>query len=258
MYGTAHLLYTIISAVVGIALMIGFRLLFKKNDAAHRWVIRISALLTVAIHYSTLWVDFFTTGTATVDSTMLLPIYPCNIIMWLLLAVSFMKPGTVAYKLISEFVLWGGTVCGFIGIFLNENFMNNPNLLDYGVLKGLLSHSTMLIGCTYFFISGLVKIRVKNTVSVVAGLLFFLGVGGTMNLLYYIFGLPACNAMYLLSPPFEALPWLNTAVMGLAGVTLAFTLTVIYEQIALRAPERWYSKIGALVNNIKKQKGESN
>ena len=208
----------------------------KKYNA-----LRFYAIITVIIHYSSLWVDFFSSGAAEVESVMLLPIYPCNIIMWLLVVSAFAKNrDTVVYRMLTEFTFLGGVVCGFIGILLNENYDANPTLLDYDVLKGLISHSTMIIGCAYLAVSGIVKIRVKNVFSVVAGLLLFLVDGTIINALYALFGLDPCNSMYLLEAPFDNIPWLITPVMGLMGVTLAFLITVLYEQIFLPEDQRWY------------------
>ena len=46
-------------------------------------------------HYSSIPYHYFTSGSAMTflkeNPNLLLPIYPCNIVMWLLLIVSFMK-----------------------------------------------------------------------------------------------------------------------------------------------------------------------
>ena len=109
------------------------------------------------------------------------------------------------------------------------------------VLKGLLSHSTMLIGIIYLLVAGLVKIRVKNVISVIVGLMIFFVDGVIINTLYAICELEPCNSMYLLEAPFADMPWLITPVMGLMGVAVAFIITAVYEQIALPKEERWYS-----------------
>ena len=164
--------------------------------------------------------------------------------MWFLFACSFIKnKESRIFKMLSEFTFWGGTVCGSIGIIINENFGNNPTLADFSVLKGMLSHSTMVLGCIYLLVSGIVRIRVKNVISVVAGLLFFTVDGAIINLLYTVFGRGVCNSMYLQELPFPEMPWLNTLTMGILGVIVAFVVTVIYEQVALPKDERWYSKL---------------
>ncbi len=253
MFDFGHIMYMLVSFVISAVIIILCKLGIKTEEGHYR-VIRIFALLTVALHYSPLWVDFFREGTATVSSVMLLPIHPCNVCMWLLLAASLVKNrNTTAYRVLSEFVFWGGTVCGFIGILLNENYASTPSLLDYDVLKGLLSHSTMLIGCIYFAAAKLVRIRVFNVISVVCGLSLFVIDGAIINALYSVFGLSECNSMYLQSAPFPDMPWLNTLTMGLMGVSLVFVLTVIFEQINLPKEKRWYTLIKGKIQAIKEK-----
>jgi hypothetical protein len=241
MFGTLHILYMMISALVSAVLLV---VLYKKikEQSAKEGILKFFAVVTVIIHYSSLWVDYFKSGSATVQSPMLLPIHPCNVCMWLLLISAFVKKreGTL-YRLLTEFTFWAGTVCGTIGIVLNENFGNNPTLADYEVLKGMLSHSTMLFGAIYLLIGGFVKIRVFNVLSVISGLLLFVIDGAIINTLYLVFLDEKCNSMYLQEPPFADMPWLNTLVMGLLGVLVAFSISALYELIALPKEERWYS-----------------
>lgn len=242
MFGTLHILYMLISAIVSAGVLLALHARARSErakNAALKWI----AVVTVIIHYSSLWVDFFATGSLEIEQPQLFPIHPCNVCMWLLLACAFIKNrGSRIFKLISEFTFWGGVVCGSIGIILNENFGANPTLADYGVLKGLLSHSTMVLGCVYLLTSGMVRIRVGNVISVASGLLLFAVDGVIINTLYAVFDREPCNSMYLLELPFPDMPWLNTLTMGIAGVLLAFTVTAIYEWAALPGDERWYAK----------------
>lgn len=241
MFDTTHILYMAFSALISVAIMIAARILIKTDDG-HVKFIRFFAVLTVVIHYSSLWVDFFSTGTATVQDSMLLPIYPCNICMWLLLIWSFVKNREgLIYRILTEYVFWAGTVCGTIGILLNENYASTPSLADYEVLKGLLSHSTMVIGCVYVLVAGFARLRVRNVISVTAGLIFFIFDGIAVNTLFSVFKLDPCNSMYLLEPPFPDMPWLTNIAMGIMAVALVFVITAIYEQITLPKEERWYS-----------------
>ena len=125
-------------------------------------------------------------------------------------------------------------MCGVIGLVFNTNFDNNPTLLDYSVLKGLLSHSTMILGTLFLGVSGLVKVRMRNITSVITGLLLFLVIGMSVNGIFEKFGIEDCNAMFLEEPPFASMPWLNTVVMGVAGVVVAFTFVVLFERLALK------------------------
>lgn len=240
MFDLVHILYMIISGIISAVLLYLMFKYLKTNEKKYA-ALKFFAIITVIIHYSSLWVDFFKDGSAEVSSVMLLPIHPCNVCMWLLVACAFIKKrdGEI-YRILTEYTFWAGCVCGFIGILLNENYDATPSLLDYNVLKGLLSHSTMIIGCAYLAVSGIVKIRVKNVLSVTAGLMLFLVDGVIINTLYAIFNLDPCNSMYLLEAPFSDIPWLITPVMGLMAIAVAFVITAIYEQIFIPKNERWY------------------
>ena len=243
MFGTTHILYMLISAIISVGILV-FLYVKVKDDDNKTLALKLMAVITVIIHYSSLWVSFFATGDKTIEESQLLPIHPCNVCMWFLMACAFIKnKESRIYKLLSEFTFWGGTVCGSIGIIINTNFGNNPTLADYDVLKGMLSHSTMLLGCIYLLVSGIVKIRVTNVISVMAGLSFFVIDGTIINTLYTVFGRGVCNSMYLQELPFPDMPWLNTLTMGLLGVSVALVATVIYEFVALPRDERWYSKL---------------
>ena len=241
MFDIGHISYIVVSAILSAAILYLMCKYLKTEDKKTAGL-KFFAVITVIIHYSSLWVDYLRDNAAEIESPMLFPIYPCNVCMWLLVIVAFMKNknGTV-FRVLSEFLVLGGTVCGSIGIILNENYDSTPNLLDYDVLKGLLSHSTMLIGIIYLLVAGFVKIRVKNIISVITGLMIFFVDGVIINTLYALCGLEPCNSMYLLEAPFPDMPWLITPVMGLMGVLVAFIITAAYEQIALPKEERWYS-----------------
>ena len=216
---------------------------FLIKDEKKKIVLRIFAVLTVVIHYSSLYVEFLKTGSAEVESVMLFPIYPCNIAMWLLLIVSFMKEDSKIYKIMAEFTFYLGIVGGLVGIMFNEIYASNPNFADYNVLKGFLSHGTLMIGAIYLLVGKFIKIRVHNVLSVFLGMLFLVVDGGIIIGIYKLCKLNAPNAMYLLSLPFDNAPWFNTWTIGVAAVLLTFAITATYEQFAIKKEERWYNHL---------------
>lgn len=254
LFDTVHILYMLVSAFITAGLLVS-AYFFVKTEKGKERVLKAAAIVTVALHFSSLWVDFFQTGEAVVQDSMLLPIYPCNVCMWLLLITACRKKreGT-AYTLLSEFTFWAGTVCGCIGILLNENYGNTPDLGDYDILKGMVSHSTMVFGALYLLVGGFVKIRVFNVASAVCGLLLFVVDGATINALFQAFGLGECNSMYLQSAPFSDLPWLSPYLMGVGALVLVFAITAVYEQIVLPAEERWYTKLAQYKNRTKEER----
>ena len=201
MFNSTHILYMVISAIISAA-TVG-ALCFFKNKVLNKVAIWFLAIGTVVIHFSGLWYEYFTEGSALVSMEYLMPAFPCHICMWLLvIAATLLEKDGIVPRLIKDFAFWGGTVCGSIGLILNENFANNPTLTDYHVLKGMLSHSTMILGCILLLSSGYVRISVKRaTVSVFCGLMLFAAQGALVNGLFTAYELGQFNAMYMQYPP---------------------------------------------------------
>lgn len=239
MFNTQHILYILISGVLT-AVLLALANAFAKDEESKNRILKFSAIITVVIHYSNLWVDYFTTGGATLENNQLLPVYPCNVVMWMLLVASLIRnKKRLLFQLLSEFCFYGGFICGVLGIVLNTNFGNNPTLADYDILKGLLSHSTMLFGCLYMFVGKFMKIRVFNAVSMVAGLMTFVFCGIGVNALYEYFGMEAPDGMWLKSNPYISVPPL---VLGLVFVVILFIALHLWD-LRLPVEERWYKKL---------------
>ncbi len=242
MFNLQHILYMVISGILTVGLLLLFA--FKVKDENRKiFILKIFAVATVIIHYSDLWVNFFASGgNAAVSSVHILPVYPCNVVMWLLLVCAFVKKKSLLFTLLADFCFYGGVICGVIGIALNTNFGNNPTLLNYDVLKGLLSHSTMLFGCLYLKVSGFVKMRVFNVVGVTLGLVSFIVCGCLVNGLYTCFDMTPPDGMFLTSNPY--LP-VSPIVLGIVAVVLLFFALALYE-LTFPKEERWYVKLKAL------------
>lgn len=251
LFDTPHILYMVTSGLITIGLLVLFSI-FVKQQKHKDLILKISAVLTVLIHFSSLYVDFLSTGQASVEAPMLFPIYPCNVAMWLLLIVAFWKnKNSKIFNYVAEFTFYLGIAGAIVGVMLNEIYASNPNLASWSVFKGLLSHSVMLIGCIYLLTGKYIQIRVRNTISLVFGLLFLLLDGGIIIGIYRAFNLSPPNCMYLLENPFPNISWFNTYIIGVLAIVIVFVLTAIVEQIALPKEERWYSKI----KNFKSKKG---
>ena len=240
MFNTQHILYMVISGIATAALL-ALAARFAKTDRSKNCILKFFAIITVAIHYSNLWVDYFASGgTATIENNQILPVYPCNVVMWMLLVASLLqnKKGLL-FQMLGEFCFYGGTVCGIVGIVLNANFGNNPTLADYDILKGMLSHSTMLFGCLYMLAGHFIQIRMFNAVSVAAGLGTFVLCGVAVNRLYEHFGMTPPDGMFLRSNPYTSV---SPIVLGIVAVALLFCGLAIRE-LRLPKEERWYSKL---------------
>lgn len=240
MFNSQHILYIVISGILTAALLTLAGMHIRDEKSKNR-ILLFSAVLTVALHYSNLWVDYFVSGgTATIENNHILPVYPCNVVMWMLLVSALIKnKQRLLFRMLSEFCFYVGTICGILGIVLNFNFDNNPTLADYSVLKGLLSHSTMLFGCLYMRVGKYVKFRVFNVVSIAAGLFVFIVCGQAVNALYEHFGMIAPDGMWLKDNPYVSVP---PIVLGFFALAILFVPLHIRE-MHLPVAERWYNKL---------------
>ena len=243
MSDTNHVLYSLISFAITAILIVVFRKKVSSQNGKNL-ILKIFALLTVLIHYSPLYYDHFTTGSAEVYDTMLLPIYPCNVAMWLLVLTAFLKNKESGFfRMLAEGTFYLGIVGGVIGIVFNEIYIGNPDLTNWHVLHGLLSHSTMLVGCIYLLAGGYIKVRVDNVLSGACCLILLIVDGVVIISLHRLFNLTPPNCMFLLENPFPQLKWFNPFILGVIALLLLFAVTAIYEQIALKKEERWYSRL---------------
>ena len=239
------LLYNLIAFTIISLLLVACKKGIRK-DSTKDLILKLSSIIVILIHYSSLYVDYFTNqGTAIIEDNMLFPIYPCNILMWLLLIVSLINnKETKVYKYLSEFTFIGGTICGIIGVVFNINFLNDPNISNYNILKGLLSHWVMIFGAICLFLFKFVKIEVKRTmISIIIGSLIFFFTGITINLLYKAFNLHDINVMFIFKAPFEQYPFINFYTIEAFLITTSFIGLNIYEAVTLPKEERWLTKI---------------
>ena len=256
LFDLPHILYMVISAVITACILVAAKFLIKKQKSKD-FFLRFWAVLTVVVHFSSIYTDYYIEKITNPELglSLFIPAYACNVCMWLLVIVAFAKKRGTFISLLSHFVALGGIVCGIVGILINENYgafgANNPGLnpmTDYEVVKGLVSHSTMLIGALYLLVGDYVKIRVKRTtLGVTIGLTIFLIDGLVVNGLNRLFNMPDVNSMYLHSVPFDAFPWVNTLTIGMAGVWVAFVIGMIVERITLPKEKRWYYRAKPLI-----------
>ena len=202
-------------------------------------------VLTVILHYSDITVAFLRGEQAVANSSHLFPIYPCHIMMWLSLIAAFLanKKGKL-FPVIADFVFYFGTFCAIFGIIFNANYLSTPDLSDYSILKGLISHSTLLFSCLYLHAMGYIHVDPKqNARHVLYGFVFLLVDGMFFNFLFEKLGLSSVNAMYLQELPFPEYPFINTTI-GVVGVLAAYGISA-----ALQYCHRKMADTDAMLHN---------
>ena len=83
-----HILFMVISfSIVAVLEIVFFK--YVHNQKTKDTILKISALLTLIIHHSSLWYDFIVNKQAIIEENMLFMIYPCNVAMWFLFIYAF-------------------------------------------------------------------------------------------------------------------------------------------------------------------------
>lgn len=242
LFDPAHCLFMAASAASITLLLIAAKR-FLRTDRAKEIFLKLTALLVVLVHISPLYAEYLTYGEAKIPNNMLFPVYPCNLAMWLLLIYAFLSDKRrFIPRVIGEFTFYLGLIGGIIGIAANVNYANNPNLSDWSIFAGLLSHSVMLLGCLWLLVGNFIRIRVRNTLSVLIGMAIMLLDGIVIISVFRLAGLEPPNSMFLLGVPFEGIKWLNTATIGVLSIAVTFTFTFVYEMLALPADRRTFAK----------------
>ncbi len=231
---------SIATIVVIVALILSKR--FLKTEKSQRIAFFVAIILTISIHYSDILFYLITTGELDIGNNHYLPAYPCNIIMWMCLAISLMNKKCRAYQILANFVGTAGSLCILVGYWANINFLNTPDWGDFAVVKGLFSHITNLYCCLFLVVFGCTKFGVYPILkSTIIGELIFLHCGVFTIGVEKARGIDPTNAMYLIEPPFEGLPFINIITMMSVGLLVAFIGAHIYECKTLPEEKRWYT-----------------
>lgn len=227
------LLFSIIMMIIVILLLIIVNK-YVVEEKNQNILFIITSLLTVIIHYLPFIVSLFK-GKILTDNIYYLPVYPCNVIMWLnIIMCFFIKKKNVVFQTLADFSFFCGTICGLIGLFLNENFLNNPIFLDLINIKGLFSHVVMIFTCLSIGVFKWIKVNtLRNTIHLLIGCFIFVICHLYTNLILKLRGLEKVDAFYI-NKMFEKGAYLNFFTISLLGLIIIIVGTKIYEKIKLR------------------------
>lgn len=247
---TPFFFYLILVLLLVAALLISKKL--AKTEKTQEILLVISPLLTILCHYSSLVYHWLQNGTALdflkSNPNLVLPIYPCNVVMWCCLFYGFLrnKKGRLG-RLLSDFVFWFGLVACLVGMFANVDFIRNPDFSDYDVVKSVVAHAFMFYNVLLLPIFKQVKVDLpKNMLHLVLSVVGMFLIGQYCNLVYEVLTTREMtylvNSMFLLHSPFEQLPFLKFPLISLIGLALFFGIFALSELKAYPKGNRWISR----------------
>ena len=235
---------------------------FIRSERAENILLLASAAVTILFHYSTFIFHLLTGGEAisylSDTPNLILPIYPCNVVMWSCLILPFLNnKNSGACRLFTDYIFWFGIFSTLVGMFANVDFINNPTLLDYEITKSIVAHATLLFNVLLLVLFGRVRFDfLGNMKSMLLSVIGMYVIGIYCNLVFEALvsyeKAYDVNSMFIMHSPFEGLDFLRYPIIAamalLLYAILFFTLDTLKqpkgERFIDRARER-IAKLGA-------------
>lgn len=213
-----------------------------KRQRTQDLVLGAAAIFTILFHYSTFLFKLLSGADAMAylrdTPNLILPIYPCNVVMWSALIFALLKnKKSKAGMFLADYLFWFGIVSTLVGMFANVDFINNPTLADYENVKSISAHATLLFNVLLLPIFGYIKIDMKrNMTSIIISIFMMAAIGCYCNLIFHALVSPEAaydvNSMFLIHSPFEGLDFLTYPVIALIAVPVYFVVFAICRPVA--------------------------
>ena len=227
---------------------------YVVSDRAREIVLILAASFTILFHYSSFIFRLVSGGDAigylAETPNLLLPIYPCNVVMWSALIFACLKNKSSRLgAFFADYIFWFGIVSTLVGMFANVDFIKNPTLADYENVKSIAAHATLLFNVLLLPLFGYVKVDVKrNLVNIILSVLAMAVIGGYCNLVFYTLASPEAaydvNSMFLLHSPFDGVGFLTYPVIALIAIPIYFLVFLICDLAVNKKEKRFFAKSG--------------
>ena len=222
-----------------------------KQARTQNILLIVAAVFTIVLHYSLFLYKLLSGGDAIAylceTPNLLLPIYPCNIVMWSALIFACLKnKKSRVGSFFADYLFWFGVLSTLVGMFANVDFLMNPTLADYENLKSITAHATLLFNILLLPLFGYVKIDVKrNITNIIISIFVMAAIGGYCNLVFRTLVSEAAaydvNSMFLIHSPFEGMAFLTYPVISFIAAPIYFGVFVVCDLFAHPKGERFYS-----------------
>ena len=256
--GTLILFNTIL-----ILMIVGLLIAAKRwvcSERAKRALFLLAPLVTILFHYSSFLYHLLFTGAgvAYVGETpnLILPIYPCNVVMWCALVYGLFKNKESKFAtLLSDYLFWFGIISTLVGMFANVDFIMNPTLTDYEVTKSIVAHATLLFNVLLIPVFGLLRPSFfRNMRNMVISVLAMYVIGLYCNLIFSALVSAEkaydVNSMFIIHSPFEGLPFLRYPIIAAVALVLYLIIFTLCDIITTSKGNRWFHRaLAALRKN---------
>lgn len=248
--GTLIVFNTVLILIIAALLVVVKR--YVRSEWARRGLLLIAPLVTIVFHYSLAIYHFLFTGSGVAyladTPNLILPIYPCNVVMWcaLIYGILASKDSKIAL-LLSDYIFWFGLISTLVGMFANVDFITNPTLADFEVTKSIVAHATLLFNLLLIPVFGLLRPDFfRNMRNITISVLAMYLIGLYCNLVLEALGSPEMaydqNSMFILHSPFEGMPFLRYPLIAALGLVAYFILFTVYDLITTPRGGRWFDR----------------
>ena len=214
---------------------------YVKQERTKNIILLAAAVFTILFHYSTFGFKLLTGSNAmeylSQTPNLILPIYPCNVVMWSALIFALLKNKRAgAGAFLGDYVFWFGIVSTLVGMFATVDFINNPTLANYENVKSIAAHATLLFNVLLLPLFGYIKTDVKrNMKNIVLSILMMAVIGIYCNLIFHALVSEAAaydvNSMFLIHSPFDGLDFLTYPVIALIAIPIYFVVFVACDKL---------------------------
>ena len=222
-----------------------------KNEKQQNLLLICASVGTVLLHYSMLFY-YAAEGTALEylkeTPNLILPIYPCNLVMWFAVIFAFCKnKKSKLSQFIGDYIFWFGLLSALVGMFANVDFIMNPTFADYAITKSIVAHVTLLFNILLLPLFGYVKMDLfRNMKNILISIVLMLFTGLYCNLLFAVLASEAVaydvNSMFLLHSPFEGADFLTYPVIALMAIPIYFAVFAACDYFAYEKGNRFYNR----------------
>ncbi|MBE6553712.1 MAG: hypothetical protein E7666_05150 [Ruminococcaceae bacterium] len=225
---------------------------YVRKESTQNSILIAAAVFTILFHYSSFLFKLASGGNAIeylrVTPNLILPIYPCNVVMWSALIFAFFKnKRSRVGTFLTDYLFWFGIISTLVGMFANVDFIQNPTLADYENVKSIAAHATLLFNVLLLPLFGYVKIDVKrNITNIILSIFLMAVIGGYCNLVFHALVSEAAaydvNSMFLIHSPFEGLDFLTYPVISLIAIPIYFVVFILCDLCFHKKGARFYDR----------------
>ncbi len=256
------IIFNLILIIIIAALLVAVKK-WVRSERARRVLLLVAPLVTIAFHYSSFLYHLLFTGAGVTylgeTPNLILPIYPCNVVMWCALIYGLLsnKDSRIAL-LLSDYVFWFGIASTLVGMFANVDFITNPTLTDFEVTKSIVAHATLLFNLLLIPVFGLLRPNFfRNMRNMIISVLAMFFIGLYCNLVFEALVSAEkaydINSMFIIHSPFEGMPFLRYPLIAALGLVLYLIIFTVCDILTMPRGSRWFDRVLAALRKGKSQ-----